>query len=482
MTTSATSGSGVTRTPATEPRAEHLGVALAIIVACQLMVTLDGTVMNVALPDIHAGLGFSSTGLSWVINAYTLAFGGLMLLGGRAGDILGRRRVFIAGVIVFTVASLLGGFAQAAWWLVAARALQGVGAALAAPGTLALIASNFKAGPERNRALGVFATMSGLGLAIGLILGGVLTAWLSWRAVLFINVPIGIAIVALAPRYVAEPDRHPGRFDTIGALTSTVGMTALVYGFISAASDGWAAPATIVAFVVGLVVLGVFVANEARAKQPVMPLHLLKARNRGSAYLDTLLLVAAIFGILFFLIQYLQGVLGYSALLAGVAFLPMAAVQFTSAKMAPKLLPKFGPKVLMITGGALITLGMLWLTRLSADSGYAVGVLGPMILVGAGTGFSFMPLNMTIVSGLPPQDAGAASGLLQAMQQIGGSLGLAILVTVFGTETRSAAQHAQPRDALAQGIAGSFLVAAVFAACALAISIFLIQGKRTERV
>ncbi|MFI6579527.1 MFS transporter [Embleya sp. NPDC050493] len=486
MSTSPASGTSTAPpAPPGEPRTPRPGLALAVILACQLMVVLDATIVNIALPDMRRALGFSPTGLTWIVNAYTLAFGGLLLLGGRAGDILGRRRVFLAGIALFTVASLVGGFADSAGMLLAARAVQGVGAAFAAPGTLALLNTNFE-GPARARALGIYSAVSGAGLAFGLVCGGLLTDTTSWRAVLFVNVPIGIAILVLAPRHIRQPERHPGRFDVPGALTSTAGMVLLVYGCIRAAAHGWGDGITLGALASAGALLGAFVAIETRAVQPITPLRLLAHRNRAGAYLNMLLLPATMFAMFFFLTQFLQNVLNLSPFEAGCAFLPMALCQFACARATPVLLPRFGAKPILVLGGVLVAAGILWLTRIDDTAGYAGAVLGPMILFGIGSGLSFMPLNLIILSEVPAADAGAASGLLQALQQVGASLGLAILAAVSNAASRDAAKHpptgANPeqsaRHALTEGIAGATVGAAVFALCALAVSVLVIRPAR----
>src|SRR5215211_5303080 len=310
------------RPPGAARRGYHPALALTIIAASQLMVVLDATIVNIALPQMQQALGFSTTSLSWVLNAYTLAFGGLLLLGGRAGDILGRRRVFIAGILLFTFASFLGGLATSSGWLLAARALQGVGAAIAAPTALSLITTNFAEGQARNRAFGVFSAVAVSGGAIGMLAGGILTSWLSWRWVLFVNVPIGLLLAALAPLYIAESERQPGRFDLAGAFTSTAGMTALVYGFIRAAEEGWSDAGTIGSFAAAVVLLAAFLSIETRIRQPITPLHMLRERNRAGTYVIMLALAAALFGQFFFLTLFVQDVLGYSPLRAGIAFLP----------------------------------------------------------------------------------------------------------------------------------------------------------------
>ena len=447
--------------------ARHPGISLAVIVACQLMVVLDATVVFVALPKIQHTLHFSATGLSWVTNVYSLAFGGLLLLGGRAGDVLGRRRVFLAGIAVFTLASLLGGLATSSGWLLAARGIQGVGAALAAPGALALITTNFAEGSERNRALSIFSATSSAGASVGLILGGVLTDWLSWRSVLFINVPVGIAVLVIAPMFIEETERHRGRLDIAGAFTSVTGMVALVYAFIRASDAGWSDSTTLLSFAAGVVLLVAFVTVEARARQPVVPLRLFADRARSGAYLIMLLLAAAMFGMFFFLVQFLQNSLGFGPLKAGVAFLPMTGLLFGVARLAPRLVPRFGPRRLMLTGLPFIIVGMLWLTRLSATSGYASGVLGPMVLFGLGAGLVFLPVTLTILSGVRREDSGAASGMLQTMQQVGGALGMAILVSVFGTVSRHGGQ--------VHGAAVAFEVATAFAVVALVLAITFVR-------
>src|SRR5215211_1990114 len=483
----------------------HPAMALAVIAASQLMVVLDATIVNIALPQMQQALGFSTTSLSWVLNAYTLTFGGLLLLGGRAGDILGRRRVFIAGILLFTFASFLGGLATSSGWLLAARALQGVGAAIAAPTALSLITTNFAEGQARNRAFGVFSAVAVSGGAIGLLAGGILTSWLSWRWVLFVNVPIGLLLAALAPLYITESERQPGRFDVGGALTSTAGMTALVYGFIRAAQEGWSDPGTIGSFIAAAVLLAVFLSIEVRTRQPITPLHLFRDRNRAGSYAIMLALAAAMFGQFFFLTLFVQNVLGYSPLRAGLAFLPITAAIVTTSQFAARSLPRIGPKRLM-TGGALLAVaGLGWLTQVTVTSGYVDGILGPMLLFGLGMGLLFVPLTIIAVSGVPPHEAGAASSLLNVTQQVGGSLGLSILVTVFGTASRNEAttqvarllQSASPEDqarfqqtgqlpaqyahqVLAHGISTAFQLAAVFALLALAVAMVVIRTRPAE--
>ncbi len=313
------------------------GVVLAVILVCQLMIILDATIVNVALPKIQSALGFSTANLSWVINAYALTFGGLLLLGARAGDVLGRRRTFLAGIALFTLASLAGGFAQTSGALLAARAIQGVGAALAAPSALALLTTMFPEGRERMRALGYYTAVSIGGSAVGLVAGGILTEWASWRWVMFVNVPIGIVLLLAAWRVLPETARHQGRFDLLGALTSTLGMASLVYGFVQAATDGWGAQTTVIAFTAGVVLLVVFVLNELRAPSPITPLRLFTNRNRSVSYVARLLLVAGMFGMFFFLTQFLQDVLGYSPLITGLGFLPLTAMLFIASQASARL-------------------------------------------------------------------------------------------------------------------------------------------------
>ncbi|GII60089.1 MFS transporter [Sphaerisporangium krabiense] len=459
-----------------DTKAARPGVALAVVAGTQLMIALDATVVTIALPRIQADLGFSATALSWVQNAYMLAFGGLLLLGGRAGDILGRRRAFLGGVVLFTLASLLAGLATAPWWLLAARALQGVGAAVAGPSVLALIATTFTETRARARALSIYSAVAGAGAAVGLIGGGLLTGTTSWRWVFFVNLPIGALVLLLAPRFIPETDRRPGRFDLAGALTCTTGMTALVYGFISVAEHGWGDPVSLGAFALAAVALGGFVAVERRARQPIMPLRLFRARDRAAAYLAQLVLAAAMFGVFFFLTQFFQAVLRLEPLAAGLAFLPMAGTQFALVRVVPSLIPRLGAKTLMVTGAALAAVAMVLLTRLSADTAYFPGIFVPLLLLGMGGALAFLPLNMTILSGVAPADSGAASGLAQTMVWAGGSLGSAVLVTILASSFRHAA--AAPREVLAAGIAHSFAGGTAFAVCGLLVTLLLSRRPR----
>jgi EmrB/QacA subfamily drug resistance transporter len=462
-------------------------VALAVILLCQLMVILDATIVTVAMPKIRLALDFSPTGLSWVQNAYSLTFGGMLLLGARAGDILGRRRTLIGGIALFSVASLMGGLAQSSEWLLAARALQGVGAAFASPATLALLTSKFSEGNERLRALGLFTAVSAGGASVGLILGGMLTDWASWRWALLINVPIGVVLIALAPRYLPETERQSGRFDLAGALTSTIGVGAVVYGFVRAASDGWRDPGTVASFVVGVCLLSTFVRVELHAEQPITPLRLLTDRARNAALVARLLMTGGMFGMFFFLTQYLQGVLDYTPLQTGFAFVPMTGVLFISARVVPKLMPRVGARPLMVVGSAFSLIGMVWLTRITQHSAYLSDIVGPMVIFGLGAGMAFLPLTSVALAGVPAHEAGAASGLVNVMQQVGGALGLGILVTVFGTASRNEAQHSLPglsalarqHHDMAHAVASSFIAAAVFSAATFAV-ILAATHRRAE--
>jgi EmrB/QacA subfamily drug resistance transporter len=456
------------------------------MLAAQLMVVLDMTVVNIALPHIATGLHFTAASLSWVMNGYALAFGGLLLLGGRAGDILGRRRVFVAGIALFTVASLAGGLATSAAWLLAARVAQGVGGALASPAVLALVISAFPEGKPRTRALAIYTAVITGGSSLGLVLGGVITQWLDWRWVLFVNVPIGIAVVAVTPLFVTETPRQPGRFDLAGAVTSTAGVASLVYAFIEAASNGWGNRTPIAAFALAVVLLAMFVTVERRVRQPITPLRLFTSMSRSGSLLARLLLVAGMFGMFFFLTQFVQEVLGFSPLRAGVAFLPLTIALFAVSRLAPRLVARFPAKPLMVAGMLPVIGAMAWLSQVSPATSYATGLLGPMLLLGTGLGVVFVPLTSASLAGVAPEDSGATASLVNVMQQVGGSIGLAALVSVFGTVSRNAVAHppaglaglAVSQYARTHGMAVSFGFAAVFDACALLLILLVIRGRQ----
>ncbi|MFK0169893.1 MFS transporter [Streptomyces sp. NPDC090306] len=469
------------RLPAPETASQDPAVArqravLFVIVAAYLMVGVDSTVVNVALPDIQRDLGFGATGLSWVLNSYTLAFGGLLLLGGRVGDIVGRRRTLVAGVLLFAVSSLLGGLAGEGGLLLAARACQGVGAALVTPNTLALLTTHFPEGPRRHHALGVYSSMAGIGASVGLVLGGMLTSWASWRWALLINVPIGAGVAALLPRFVSETPRHAGRFDLPGALTGTAGTTALVYGFLRAARQGWGDTLTLLGFSAAASLLIGFVLVESRAAAPVVPPRLLADRDRAGGYAIVLLLPAGMFGAFYFLTLFTQQVLDYSPLRAGFAFLPMTLAMFTVLRFVPRLLGRLGPRPVLLCGTALLVGAATWLWRLRADDGYAAGLLGPLLLIGLGMGLSFVPLNVTVLARIGAREAGSASGLLQTLQWLGGTLGLAVLVTVYGTSARHAT--GSPEQILATGAAHAFGIGALVSLAALLVAALVLTGGR----
>ncbi|MFI1918104.1 MFS transporter [Nocardia sp. NPDC020380] len=477
MSTSLSSDAAVTGTRVSPPSESRLrsNLVLVTLLTCQLMIVLDITVMNVALPRIQADLHFSATGLSWVMNAYTLVFGGLLLLGGRAGDLFGRRTLFIAGATLFTLASLAGGLAPSAAWLLAARVVQGIGGAMAGPSTLALLTTIFREPKARIRVLALFSGMSSAGFAIGLIVGGLLTEWLSWRSVLFINVPFGLLVVVLALRYLPRAERQSAHLDLPGAITATSGVAALVYGFISAASHGWGNATTDISLAAGAALILAFLAIESRSAQPLLPLHLFRDRNRATAYASMFLAPMAGMSMFFFLTQFLQDVLGLSALATGFAFLPTALLMFTMIRTIPRLLPRFGPKPLTMTGTASMVAGLILLTQLTDRSGYFPLLFIAMILMGFGIGLAVSPLNVIIMSNVEPHEAGAAGGALQTLQQTGASLGLAILVTIFGTTSRGAGGSVQ--HALVSGMTAAFAAAAGIAALTFVVA-FIYRNPR----
>ncbi|OBA47603.1 MULTISPECIES: MFS transporter [Nocardia] len=454
------------------------GIVLVTLLTCQLMIVLDITVMNVALPRIQHDLHFSATGLSWVMNAYTLVFGGLLLLGGRAGDLFGRRRLFILGTVLFTLASLGGGLAPSAAWLIVARIVQGLGGAMAGPNTLALLTTTFADPKMRVRVLALFSGMSSAGFAIGLILGGLLTQWLSWRSVLFINVPFGLVVALLAVRYLPDAPRRRAHLDLPGAVTATGAVAALVYGFISAAAHGWDDVTTDVSLTVGVVALVAFLLIERRAVQPLLPLHLFADRNRAAAYANMFLGPMAGTSMFFFLTQYLQEVRGMSALATGFAFLPTAVTMFTMIRLIPRLLPRFGPKPVTLVGTAAMIAGLVLLTLLDTDTGYFPLLAVATVLMGCGIGLAFSPLNVIIMANVAPEEAGAAGGALQTLQQTGAALGLAVLVTVFGTAVRAASGSAV--HVLVSGITTAFAAAAGIAVLTLLVA-STFRSVRTQR-
>jgi EmrB/QacA subfamily drug resistance transporter len=453
---------------------------LGVILTVQLMVVLDATIVNIALPDIASALNFSPATLSWVITAYTLAFGGFLLLGARAGDLLGRKRVFIAGIAVFTLASLLGGLAPNGGLLLAARALQGIGGALAAPSALALLMTMFAEGRERYQALGWYTAVSIGGGAIGLILGGLLVQVADWRWVLFVNVPIGLVVLVLARRTLVETPSRNGHFDILGAVTSTVGVTTLAYGFVRAATSGWTDLLTVGSFAVGLTLLGTFVLLERRASEPITPLRLFANRTRVASYVGRLFLTAGMFGMFFFLTQFIQEVLHYGALQTGLSFLPFSLAIFSMSQLSARVLvERFGPKLVMVVGFMLSTTGLLLMTQLSATSSYPTLLL-PLMLFGAGNGLGFVPLTSASLTGVRPQDAGAASGLVNVMQQLGGALGLAVLVSVFGSGARAAATQsvAAAQQAFVVGAQHAFIAATLFVGTTVVVLAVAVQGRR----
>jgi EmrB/QacA subfamily drug resistance transporter len=463
------------------PTADRRWLALAVIGIAQLMIILDASIVNIALPHAQAALHIADAQRQWALTAYTLTFGGLLLLGGRVADYLGRKRTFLIGLFGFAGASALGGLAPSAGWFFGARAVQGAFAAVLAPAVLSLITTTFTEARERAKAFAVYGAISGTGAAIGLIAGGALTEYLSWRWTLLVNTPIAVlvalAAIPLLKESRAEGDRH---FDLPGAVVATGGLALLVYGFTEASLHGWTAPLTVGLLAVAIVLLAGFVAWELRAANPMLPLRIVLDRNRGGSYLAFFLAPLGMFGVFLFLTYYFQGVLGYSALKAGFAFLPFPLGVITSATIASRTLPRFGPRALATTGFVLATLGMLWLTQLPAGSAYLTHVVPSMLLISLGMGHVFVPLSSTALLGVPNHDAGAAAALVNTMQQVGGSLGVAFLNTIATSTTASyAVAHGGPSaEAAVHGYSVAFAIAAGILVVAAISVVALIRPQR----
>jgi EmrB/QacA subfamily drug resistance transporter len=452
---------------------------LAIILISYFMILLDNSVIFTGLPSIRVGLRLSETGLSWVQDAYTLTFGGLLLLGARAGDIVGRRRLFVIGLTLFALASLLVGAAPVGWWLIAARALQGVGAAVVAPTSLSLLTATFPEGRERTRAVAWYGAMAGIGSSLGLVVGGACAVWISWRAGFLVNVPVGAAVIVAARRFLPETERVSGRFDSLGALCATAGAGALVFGIIHAAASGWGSPVTLVSLAVAVVLLVVLVVNEARVRAPIMPLWLFRSRERCGAYATRMLFIGSMIGFFYFTTQFLQEVLGYNPLQAGFAFLPMTAVNFVVAMANPRLRSRVDNGVLLAAGLVMALVGMAWLSRVGAGDGFLAAVALPMALIGAGQGLAFAPLTSVGITGVSGKDAGAASGLLNTFHQLGMALGLAVLVAI---STHGGASDVGARAALAHHVDLALTGAtALLAAALIATSVLILPAELAGR-
>jgi EmrB/QacA subfamily drug resistance transporter len=420
-------------------RKAHPAIILLIIAGAQVMVVLDATIVNVALPTMANYFNKSQTDMTWALNAYTLAFGGFLLLGGRAGDILGRRRMFAIGLVLFTVGSFLAGLATSYAFLLVGRVVQGLGGAIAAPTGLSLITTEFEEGPARNRAIGVYAAVSGAGAALGLMLGGILTEFLSWRWIFFVNVPIGIVLVTAALLYLHQSERLQGRFDFIGGALSVASMVSLVYGFIHVAHDGWANTQTYLIFTLAIVLLVGFVLFEAFvAREPMMPMRIFENRNRSGSYLIMLIIGAGMFASFYFATYFVQRVMDFSPLQTGFAFLPIAvSIGITSQLVGTLVLPRYGPKASLMCGAAILIFALWWLSTMDITATYLRPFLPAICVLGVAMGLQFVPLTLTAVSKVRNTDAGLASALLNVGQQIGGSIGLAALTTVFSTASHN---------------------------------------------
>ena len=459
-----------------------LGIALAVIALAQLMVVLDTTIVNVALPSIQRALRFTTTDLEWVVNAYALAFCGLLLLGGRAGDLFGRRRMFVAGVLLFAAGSFAGGLATTSTWLIVARVVQGAGGAIVAPTALSLIADTFPEGAGRNRALGIYAGAAGSGGAAGLVLGGLITTYLSWRWVLFVNVPIALLLAVAAPRMLAASEGRSGRLDLPGAVTGTGGLTLLVYGLSRAATHAWTDSLTVLALGAGAALMVVFLLVELRTDQPLVPLRMFANRNRSGAYALRMVAGSTTLAILFFLTQIMQNALGYTPLQGGFAFLPLAAGVVVTAQVASRVVGRIGPRIPITLGALVVSAGLLWLSRIPDHPAYVADILGPLLTLAVGVGLIFFPTTVVAVSGAARHESGLASAVLNVSQQLGGSIGLAVLGTIAANVTMGQLATARPTPAtidraLIAGFATAFEVGALISLAGFLLALVVIRAR-----
>ena len=456
-------------------------LGMGLLAVAQFVVVLDASIVNVALPSIGRALDFSQSNLAWVVNAYVLTFGGFLLLGGRMADLLGRRRVFMTGLVLFALASLAGGFADSEAQLIAARAVQGLGAAILSPAALSIVTTMFRDGAERNKALGVWGAVAGSGGAAGVLLGGVLTDTLGWEWVLWVNVPIGIGAAILAPTLIPESrstsqTRH---FDAWGAITVTAGLSILVYALVDATDAGWGSAQTLGLLALSAVLLAAFVAIELRSRAPLVPFRIFRMRTLTGANAVGLLVGASLFSMFFFISLYMQQVLGYSPIKSGFSYLPLALTIIVSAGVASQLVTRVGFKPVLVTGMGFIAAGLLWFSQVSVGGGFVTDVLGPSLLAAVGLGFSFVPVTIAAVSGVEEREAGLASGLINTSQQVGGALGLAVLATIASSRTEDALAQgggagALP-EALTEGFQAAFLGGACFALLGILLALVLIR-------
>jgi EmrB/QacA subfamily drug resistance transporter len=450
-------------------------IALILLCVAQFVVVLDASIVNVALPTIGRALDFTESNLPWVVNAYVLTFGGFLLLGGRLADLLGRRRVFMAGLVLFALASLAGGLATDSGQLIVARAVQGLGAAILSPAALSIVATTFRDGAERNKALGIWGAVAGSGGAAGVLLGGVLTETLGWEWVLWVNVPIGLIAAAVAPSLIAEShsEDETRHFDVAGAVTVTAGLSLLVYALVDAESAGWGSTRTIGLLILAALLLAAFVFVERRSRAPLVPFSIFRIRTITGANVVGILTGASLFSMFFFISLYMQQVLGYSPIRAGLSYLPLAVSIIISAGIASQLVTKVGFKPILAAGMALIAAGLLWFSRISVDGSFTADILGPSLLAAVGLGFSFVSVTIAAVSGIEDREQGLASGLINTSQQVGGALGLAILSAVSISVTGSSHDPA----VLTEGFQSAFLVGACFAVLGLIATLLLIRSS-----
>jgi EmrB/QacA subfamily drug resistance transporter len=456
---------------------ERRWLALALLASAQFVVVLDASIVNVALPTIGEALDFSQSNLAWVVNAYVLTFGGFLLLGGRVADLLGRRRVFMGGLVLFALASLAGGLAETEGQLIAARAVQGLGAAILSPAALSIVTTTFQDGAERNKALGVWGAVAGSGGAAGVLLGGVLTDGLGWEWVLWVNVPIGIAAAALAPALIAETrsESETRHFDVLGAISITAGLSILVYALVDAVDAGWGSTQTIGLLAAATVLIAVFVAIELRSRAPLVPFGIFRLRTLTGANVVGLLVGASLFSMFFFISLYMQQVLGYSAIDAGLSYLPLAVTIILSAGIASQLVTRLGFKPVLLMGLGFIAVGLAWFSQVSVGGSFESDLLGPSILAALGLGFSFVPVTIAAVAGVKERDAGLASGLINTSQQVGGALGLAVLATVANSRTEGLS--AGRIEALNEGFQAAFLAGSGIAVLGILAALFLIRSS-----